>query len=199
MNVGGQFSSSARERRLWIRLATVVVAIWSTLGLAGTLVSRLRDSPLLVVLFIVCFLSVLAAIVGSALKRRPDGREIWTLVGITAVYMMVGVRMGVPLAERTHLFEYGLVAVLILEALNERRRNGRRVPAPAAIAVGMTAALGWVDEAIQAFLPNRVYDPRDVAVNILAGAMAVAASVLMTRVRSWAKNDPPDEPSRRQR
>ena len=42
-----------------------------------------------------------------------------------------------------------------------------------------SAALGWTDEGIQAFLPNRVYDLRDVGFNALAGAMAVAATVVL--------------------
>ena len=38
-------------------------------------------------------------------------------------------------------------------------------PAPAALALVVTALLGWVDEGIQGLLPNRVYDWLDVASN----------------------------------
>ena len=34
---------------------------------------------------------------------------------------------------------------------------------------------GWLDEALQGVLPNRVYDLRDVRLNALAGALALAA------------------------
>ncbi len=175
--------TSDRERRLWFWALAVTVAIYSTLGLAGTLAEVLRERDLLGVAFGVGFLLVLAAIVGSALKRRPGRREIWVGLGVATVYGMVVVRMGIAPAERTHLFEYGLVAVLIHQALTERLQHGRRVPAPAALAIAATALLGWVDEGIQSILPNRVYDLRDVGVNALAGLMAIAATLILARAQ----------------
>jgi VanZ family protein len=61
--------------------------------------------------------------------------------------------------------------------------NGRRIPQPAAIAVVITALLGWLDEGIQANLPTRVSDLRDVGVNALAGLLAVSASLVL----EWTK------------
>ena len=167
--------TSSRERRLWSWALAVVVAVYSTLGLAGRLAELLGERGLLPVAFTVAFVAVVVAIVWSALKSRPGRHEIWIALGITAVYAMVVVRMGIGPAERTHLFEYGLLAILIYQALLERRHNGRRVPVPALCAIVVTALLGWLDEGIQAFLPNRVYDVRDVAVNALAGLMAITA------------------------
>ena len=182
-----------RERRLWLWVLAVVVAIWSTLGLAGTLAQTLRQSNLLGVAFFLGFLATIAAIVFSGLSSRPTGREIWVGLGIAIAYGMVVVRMGVPLAERTHLFEYGLVGVLVHRALSERRRCGRWAPAPAPLAVVITALLGWIDEGIQAVLPNRVYDIRDVAFNALAGFMAVGASLVLmwVRRRAFKSVEPP--------
>lgn len=48
-----------------------------------------------------------------------------------------------------------------------------------------TALLGWCDEGIQAILPGRVYDLRDVGINALAGFMAVTASLALARARRW--------------
>lgn len=177
--------TSDRERRLWFWALAVVVAIYSTLGLAGTLAEVLRERNLLDASFTLAFLLVVAAIVGSALKRRPGRREIWVALGVTAVFGMVVVRMGIGPEERTHLFEYGLLAVLVHQALTERVRNGRRVPIPAILTIAVTALLGWVDEGIQAILPNRLYDIRDVGVNALAGLMAIVASVVLARARQW--------------
>lgn len=176
--------TSNRERRFWCWALIVVIAIWSTLALAGTLVEQLRELGLLEVSFGFGFLLVIVAIVGNALGGRPPaGREIWVVLGIVTVCAMVVVRMGVPLAERTHLFEYGLVAVLVHRALVERRLGGRGVKAPAACAMAATALLGWIDEGIQALIPNRVYDFRDVWMNALAGVMAIAASLVLNQVR----------------
>ena len=76
--------------------------------------------------------------------------------------------------ERTHLFEYGIVAVLIYQALSERARNGRRVRAPAVLALVATVALGWIDEGLQALIPNRVYDNFDVVRNSVAAMIGIA-------------------------
>ncbi|MCP4319884.1 MAG: hypothetical protein GY789_28880, partial [Hyphomicrobiales bacterium] len=84
-------------------------------------------------------------------------------MGVTAVYLLVFVRMVSP-AERTHLIEYGVLAVFIHKALAECANNGRSVPVPALLAVLATALLGVIDECIQAFLPIRVFDPLDIVV-----------------------------------
>jgi hypothetical protein len=177
--------TSDRERRLWFWALAVVAVIYSTLGLAGTLAEVLRENNLLGTVWFVGFLLVMVAIVGSGLKSRPGRREVWVVLGVAAVYGMAVARMGFSPEERTHLVEYGIVAVLIYEALSERLQNGRRVRSPAALALVMTALLGWLDEGIQALLPNRVYDIVDVAVNALAALMAIAASLAITRARRW--------------
>ena len=169
--------TSRRERRLWLWALAVVVAIYSTLGLAGSLAEELRQHNLLPAAVLVLMLATVAAIVGSGLKRRPGHREVWVGLGVTAVYAMAVVRMGGTLEERTHLFEYGVVAVLIYQALSERARNGRRVPAPAVLALVAAVALGWLDEGLQALIPNRVYDNFDVVRNGVAAAIGIAGTV----------------------
>jgi VanZ family protein len=89
--------------------------------------------------------------------------------------------MGV--AERSHLMEYSVVALLIHEALTERASHGRRVPVPALLAVLATVLIGVLDECIQAFVPSRVFDPLDMVQNAVAAVTAVAASVAL----HWAR------------
>ena len=187
--------SSARERRLWLWTLAVVVAIYSTLGLAATLAEVLREHGLLqpasVVLFLLGMILVGATIVTQGVKARPGGTEIAVALGVTAAYLMVFLRMAV-LEERTHLIEYGVLGVFIHEALAERARQGRRVPLPPLLAILATAALGLLDECIQAFLPSRIFDPQDILFNLLAGTMAVAASVALAWARRWTR--PPSVP-----
>ena len=82
--------------------------------------------------------------------------------------------MSIP-TERSHLIEYGVVALFIHEALTERASQGRRVPAPALLAVLATGLIGVIDECIQLLLPSRVFDPLDMLFNVLAAVMALAA------------------------
>jgi len=179
MSIPTPLFTSRRERRLWLWALAVVVAIYSTLGLAGTLAEVLRERNLLPPALLVLMFVTVAAIVGSGLKRRPGRREIWVALGVTAVYGMALLRMGGSIEERTHLFEYGIVAVLIYQALSERARNGRRVPAPAVLALVATVALGWIDEGLQALIPNRVYDNFDVVRNAVAALIGISGSVVV--------------------
>lgn len=179
MTIPNPLFTSRRERRLWFWALAVVVAIYSTLGLAGSLAEVLRERNLLPPALLLLMFVTVAAIVGSGLKRRPGRREIWVALGVTAVYGMAVLRMGGSIEERTHLFEYGIVAVLIYQALSERARNGGRVPAPAVLALVATVALGWIDEGLQALIPNRVYDNFDVVRNTVAALIGISGSVVV--------------------
>jgi hypothetical protein len=179
--------TSDRERRLWLWTLVVVVAIFSTLGLARTLAGVLRENSLLGWAFGLGMLLVGAAVFTQRVKTRPSWSELGVWLGVAAAYLMVAVRMANP-AERTQLIEYGVVAVLIHEALSERRRHGRPVPAPTLLAFGATALLGLLDECVQALLPSRVFDLRDIVFNPLAAFMAVAGKASLEGARRrWGR------------
>ncbi len=173
--------TSSRERRLWLWTLTVVAAIYSTLGLAGNLADGLDNRDLTTVSFAVGMLLIGVTVVTQGLRTKPSGAEIGVALGVVVVYLMVLLRMA--LAERSHLIEYGVVASFIYEALKERAGQSRGVPVPAVLAVLLTGAVGVVDEAIQVFLPSRVFDPVDMLFNALAGGMAVLARVALARAR----------------
>lgn len=170
---------------MWACTLAVVVAIYSTLGLAGRL-AGLVSRDLLAGGVLLCMLLVLATIVTQGLKARPGGAEIGIALGIAAAYVLMFLRMNGSVAERTHLMEYGVVGVFMYEALRERAGQGRSVPVPPLLAMAATTLLGALDEGIQAILPSRVFDPVDILFNFLAAVMAVAATVVLRRARALA-------------
>ena len=174
--------TSKREKRLWFWTLVVVIAIFSTLGLARTLAKTLGDSGFGEVLFVLCCLLVLATILTQGLKAKPSGAEIGVAFGVAAAYALVFARMSVA-AERTHLVEYGVVAVFIYEALLERRQQGRLVKMPGLTAIVATSLIGFADECIQAAIPSRVFDPLDILFNFVAAVMAVATVAAL----HWAR------------
>ena len=178
------FFSSARERRLWAWTLAVVGAIYATLGLATTLVEIVGNRRLFDFLFIAGFLLIGTAVLTQGLKVRPRGAEIGVVIGIGAVYLMVLARLGIP--ERSHLFEYCVVSILVFEAFTERASHGRRVPVPALLTIVMTSLVGVVDELIQAVLPSRVFEWTDILFNCLAALMATLAMVLLRWTRHLA-------------
>ena len=164
-----------QEKRLWFLVLMVQAAIFATLGLAGKLVTfiDIRYQEMFSVAVLVIFVVLIVFSVWAGAK--PGRREIGVAAGIVAAYVMAFIRMGFSPAERTHLFEYGIVAILVHQALLVRARHGRSVPFPALLAVVLTAFLGLIDELLQFFIPDRVYDPRDVVFNAFAAFMAVTS------------------------
>ena len=178
------FFSSRRERRLWSALAIVLVAIYATLGNAPEIAAMLRERKSLTGTMFVVFLVALVVISVLFIRRRPGRAEIAAGAGILIVYLLAWIRIGVATPEeRTHLFEYSLVAALVHEALLERRENGRRVPVPAILALVISILLGWLDEGIQSLLPNRVYDTIDILFNALAATMIIGARSILAFVQ----------------
>ena len=178
--------SSNRERRLWFALAIVLVGIYTTLGQAPAIVVALGESIVASAgtkLFF-ALLALLVVIPIFVIDKRLGRNEIAVGLGILAVYLMAWLRVG-SWAERTHLFEYALVAALVHEALLERKDNGRRVPAPALLALITSLLLGCLDEGIQFLLPNRVFDIIDIAFNSLAVTIIIASRWVLARVRQW--------------
>lgn len=174
--------ASEREKRLWLWTVAVVAAIYLTLSPAQTIAAALRERGLLGPTTWAVLLVVAAVIAVRWARTRPGVMEVGAGLGVAAVYITTLIRLPVPEA-RSHLFEYSLVGMLVYQALLERNDRGGRVPAPSLVAIVVTSLLGWADEGIQAVLPNRVYDLRDVAFNAIAATMAVGATVLIR----WAR------------
>jgi len=179
--------SSKRERRPWPWTLVVLTPISATPGLAPMLAEVLRERGWLPAAVACGLVLVGLTIVTQGLQVRPGGVEIAVGLGIAAAYLLLVARLMAGQEERTHLMEYGVVGVFVYEALAERARHGRRVPLPPLIAVLATGSLGLLDEGVQAVLPNRVFDPRDLLFNLLAGTTAVGACVALGWVRRRAR------------
>lgn len=180
--------SSTRERRLWTALVIVLAAIYATLAHAPAIAAILRERNSLTATMFVVSLWSLVTITIFFIRGRPGRAEIAVGAGILIVYLMAWLRIGIATPEeRTHLFEYSLVAALVHEALLERKANGRRVPAPAILALLISILLGWLDEGIQSLLPNRVYDLMDVTFNSLAATIIISARWILALARRKAQ------------
>lgn len=83
-------------------------------------------------------------------------------------------------AERLHLIEYGLLAYLLYRAL------WLDLPRAPAYVLGflISSAFGFLDEVIQHILPNRVFELRDIATNVIASALGLLAVSACLRISS---------------
>lgn len=75
------------------------------------------------------------------------------------------------------MFEYGLLSILIYEALSERKLNGVKVKVPILTSILGAGTIGLLDECIQYYTPYRVFDIVDIGFNCLASAFGVIISI----------------------
>ena len=174
--------TSAREKGLWIGALIVVFGIFSTLGLANSIAIELREYGLDLWLFLTgCFL-VTITVITQGLGYRPGKIELFYILGVFATYFMVILRMGMT-TERSHLIEYGVLAVLILSAIKERNKSGKIIGRPWLIALLATTLIGTVDELLQLLIPQRVFDYYDIIFNAFAASLAIVASEGLTWIK----------------
>ena len=81
--------TSDREQRLWLLVLAVIVAIYATLGSAGTLAAFLRENNLLRITIVVVLVLAVGAITWQWVKRRPSRGEIGVALAVATVYLMV--------------------------------------------------------------------------------------------------------------
>ena len=186
--------ASRREKRLWFAAGLCIVLIYSSLYVARPIAEFLREKNLLRLTVGLIFASTGVLIGLRVLIARPGRRLLLTLLGIGLGYLLLLNLVPMAPEEGLHFLEYGLVAALFYLALRERwvrktemgLEGGSRAVRirPFAGALVLTAIVGWVDEAIQAVLPNRVYDLRDVAFNVIAAIVCLGAIKLVEWVRA---------------
>lgn len=175
--------TSARELRLWIWVFVVLLAIYATLFFGGILIDFMIERRILEQSTFYLFLLLVTAFIVSGWKRSNRRLEYWIYAGVIAVYGMALLRMDLTTSERSHMFEYGLLAILTYEALIERRQNGVRIKFPALIAILGVGTVGLLDECLQFFIPYRVFDLVDIGFNYLASAFGVLTSMGVSRMQ----------------
>ncbi|MCP4202151.1 MAG: hypothetical protein GY769_09470 [bacterium] len=177
---------SDQERRWWIGALALIVSIYATLYFARAPVEFLRERNLL-------RLTVGAVFVVAALGavRVVRFRGVGLREGL--VFLTFGAAFGGAVLlvdrpeEKLHFLEYGLLGGLLCGACRERAvRLGRSPLSAAATALVLAALAGWGDEGIQAILPNRVYDVRDILWNVSGSTIVILAQFAAGTVRRSA-------------
>ena len=169
--------TSKRERKLWIWALVILIAIYATLFFGGQLINFMIEKRIIEQSTFYLFLVLVASFIISGWKSSDRKLAYWIYAGVIAVYGMAMLRMDLTVAERSHMFEYGLLAILVYEALRERKRNGAKGKAPALMAILGVGTIGLLDECIQYFLPYRVFDFVDIGFNYLAATFGVLTNV----------------------
>lgn len=183
------FSRSAAERRAWRLALGYLGLIYLSLYPLQFALDFLRAHGVLRLTLALAFLALAGAVAALAAREGAGPREWATLAAAGALYAGLGATMEI-VQERAHLAEYGLLALLFRAALEARAAaahaagSARARLGPATGAWLLAAAAGWSDELVQAVLPNRVYDLRDVAFNAGAAGLALGAAAARDAARA---------------
>ena len=172
---------TSREKRLWIYVLMVLVAIFSTLVLGRPLLRILGNQNVQGAVFVLAMILVGVVIIIYGLKFRPKRTELEIWLGLAAVYLLFFLRLGLP--ERSHLIEYSVLAIFVYAALIERSGKEKQTLRPALYAFAITFAIGALDEFVQIWIPDRVFDANDILFNGLAVFMAIGTSAVLIWIR----------------
>jgi VanZ family protein len=176
-----------------VALAFYLLAIYATLGYVRVITNALRDRGALrgsvLTAFALASTVVVILLFRDARNRTFRGAVILMLIGFA--YAVVILPMNSP-EEKIHFIEYGVVALLAHAASPRTWSSGKRFVRCALF----VAAAGWIDELIQALLPTRFYDLRDVAFNAAAGLIALTALAIFSARGRRVDADRPEEVAR---
>lgn len=180
----------------WTCVVAYLGALFAFLPFAREVLLALTQRHAAGLVVTLLFLGSLAALVFYLVfsVRLSDFAAFVAVAFLIAVMGAMVLGLSVP-EERVHFLQFGFLTLLARWAF-----AAHLPPARQYVAAGLVAgAAGWVDEAIQHFLPDRVYDLRDVALNAVAVLLALALDEAVHNRLRWAsriEDDAPYPPAR---
>lgn len=165
--------SKSRERIFWTLAGLTVLGIIITLFLDRPVQILLVSPEVQFWLFLTGFLAAILAVILYGLRWRPRKIEIFIWMALLAILAFFLFRLGA--SERSHMLEYSLLAIFVLQALQERWAQKSKFYT-IRIAFLITLAVGVADELIQCFLPYRVFDVEDILFNGLAALLSLSVA-----------------------
>jgi len=177
------------EWRSWLYVVLGALAVFATVPLARS-ISNAVDARGGAELFRVVVLVLLAGAglvllrVLARARRLEPARIAWIL-GVAGLYVLGIVTLCQRPEEAVHFVQYGALGVLAFRALGHRVRDGGIYLAAAA--VGST--FGILDEFLQWLTPRRVWDLRDIGLNVLGAGLVQPALAFGLRP-TWVRLRP---------
>lgn len=164
----GKIDQWLPPRRAQLLTICYVGVIYATLPVMRPLLNFLKGnlgeifSPAVYVLLCLVALGIIVLF----LMQGRGWKSLVLLVGILGItaYLLTSIKYP---EERIHFVEYAVLGVLLYFALREKIQ-GRRVLFCIPVVIFF---VGLGDELIQGILPNRVYDFRDVLMNLAGGIL----------------------------
>lgn len=168
------------EYRRYFYVIIYTAAIYITLPLARDISTFFSEYNLLKYLIYCIVLSFVALCCFSIF--RYIGVKIINVIIILSfflIYLSI-VNSYDVIVEKIHFVEYGLLAYLVFNALKKNIHINLLYP----LSFILVTFIGWGDEIIQYYLPNRIYDLRDVLLNSLSGFLILLLIFIVEKLKS---------------
>ena len=161
------FNNFGRGAALTLRY---ILVLYATLPLAPGFVKWVKEAGALRAFVLGPFALSVPILAYAGMKAETyRNSSFWvTLLLLGTTFYLISIKVVAPV-ELLHLMLYGIMCILIFSLLSLRLRGGLLFGASALA----TAIFGAIDELIQYYLPNRVFDWNDILFNILGGMMAL--------------------------
>ena len=167
------------QYRRFIYVIVYTAAIYLTLPLARDISNFFREYNLLK--YLVFFIVIAFVAVCCFRIFRYIGFKVINVIIILSfflVYLSI-INSYDVIVEKIHFVEYGLLAYLVFDALKKMLPRNFLYP----VTLIAVTLIGWGDEIIQHFLPDRVYDLRDVWLNALSGLLILLSILVVEKLK----------------
>lgn len=181
-------SRSASPGSRWLVLGAYVALVYGSLPWTRDVLIALDQQQLMGGVITASYFGAAVLVVYHVVfdVRLTDRVAFGALVVLGAGVGALVLGLAIP-EERLHFLQYGLMAILARRAVAPRLMGWAQYLAAVAIA----AAAGWGDELVQAVLPGRVYDLRDVLINASAAVLAMAGYEALHNQLGWRPSPSP--------
>jgi len=178
------------ERKVWWSIiGAYVLLIYTTLGVMPEfwkLIDNLMGGKGVFLIIFLLVLGALGVLIRMVfIKKEQDAKKYILFLFFLWVYLALGKLARLPI-EKVHLVEYCLLGVMVYNAL---KIDLDRYDWNLYICGGIFClVIGIIDEVIQGVLPNRVFDLRDMVINIVSSLvvlMMIRFNILEQKPKSF--------------
>ncbi|MDF1697602.1 MAG: VanZ family protein [Saprospiraceae bacterium] len=178
--------TSRKEKRYWILVSIVIIAISFVLFLGRPVLDVLNNQTIQAVIFVTAMVFTGISIFTHGLPSNHLYMNITIWIGLSAVFILSFLRLGIT--ERSHLIEYSILTLFVFMAMQERLKDKKNVLQIGGFSLLITIPLGIIDESIQFFLPSRVFDINDIIFNTLTSLFTIIGLLIMRRFKNKTQN-----------
>lgn len=179
-----------RERR-WVAFGAYVAVVFVTVPFTRRVVLALRNTDMLGATVTGSYAVAVAGVVYYVLfnRRLADWVAFAVVAALLCVVTVLLLGLSIP-EERVHFLQYGSMALLARSALS--RGTDGYAARSLLLGIALTSTLGLLEECLQGLVPWRVFDWRDVAMDVGAALTALLLDELLhDRLRLRQREETP--------